>query len=85
MDAARAVFGGDAVAHSPRLYILFIPQKKLAQAAIRRNGQLYREAGIFLFFFGAYRQEHMWKIMHERPHIFRCMHQINAKLGLWGN
>ena len=46
-----AVFGGDAVAYCPRLYILLIAQKKLAQAAIRRNGQLYREAGIFLIFF----------------------------------
>ena len=85
MDAARAAFGGDAVAYSPRLYILLIAQKKLAQAAIRRNGQLYREAGLFFFFFGAYRQEQIWKIMHVRPHNFRCMHQINAKLGLWGN
>ena len=49
VDAARAVFGGDAVAYSPRLYILLIAQKKLAQAAIRRNGQLYREAGLFVF------------------------------------
>jgi hypothetical protein len=51
VDAARAVFGGDAVAYSPRLYILLIAQKKLAQAAIRRNGQLYREAGLFFYFF----------------------------------
>ena len=51
VDAARAVFGGDAVAYSPRLYILLIAQKKLAQAAIRRNGQLYREAGLFFFSF----------------------------------
>jgi hypothetical protein len=51
VDAARAAFGGDAVAYSPRLYILLTPQKKLAQAAIRRNGQLYREAGIFFIFF----------------------------------
>ena len=50
VDAARAVFGGDAVAYSPRLYIPLIPQKKLAQAAIRRNGQLYREAGLFFLF-----------------------------------
>ena len=77
MDAARAVFGGDAVAYSPRLYIHLTPQKKLAQAAIRRNGQLYREV-----FFGAYRQEHMWKIMHVRPRNFRCMHQINKDSGL---
>ena len=30
VDAARAVFGGDAVAYSPRLYILLIAQKELA-------------------------------------------------------